>query len=152
MAHYRTTVHSPAPAGEVYAYLSDFATVADWDPGIRSAELIDGEPGGAGSRYRLVASVLGVPIPLEYEILEAIPPSGRFAGRVVLEAITPDFRSYDLIIVEPTDDGCNVTYDADLALRGIRRPFDPVLRLAFKVICDRARTGLASAVLMRRVA
>lgn len=152
MAHYRTTVSSPASAEDVYAYLADFATIADWDPGVRQAHLIAGDPATSGAVYRVVTSNLGVSLPLDYEILEAVAPADGFAGRVVLEANTKDFRSYDVITVEPTASGCDVTYDADLALKGFRRPFDPFLRLAFGVIGGRARDGLRSAVQMRHVA
>jgi hypothetical protein len=151
MAHYRTTVQSPAPAEDIFAYLADFATIAQWDPGVRSAELLEGEPGRVGARYLVTTSFLGVSTPLEYEILESVDPQNGNPGRVVLEAVTSDFRSYDVITVTPTATGCDVTYDADLALRGIRRPFDPVLRLMFKVIGDRARDGLADAVQHRTV-
>jgi hypothetical protein len=70
----------------------------------------------------------------------------------VLEANTADFRSYDVITVTPTANGCEVVYDADLALKGLRRPFDPLLRLAFTVIGARAKAGLESAVQMRTLA
>jgi carbon monoxide dehydrogenase subunit G len=152
MAHYRTTVETPATADEVFAYLADFATVAQWDPGVSDAELIDGEPGRTGARYRVDARFLWRTLPLEYEILEAVEPAETFPGRVVLEAQTSDFRSYDVITVTPRKEGCSVTYDADLALLGVRRPFDPLLAMAFRVIGDRARAGLAAAVQMRPVA
>ena len=152
MARYRTTVDSPAPAAEVFAYLADFASVALWDPGVRSAELISGTPGAINARYRVVAAFLGRAVPLEYEILESVPPTAQYPGRVELEAHTTDFRSHDVITVQPTATGCSVTYDADLALKGVRRPFDPFLRFAFTIIGERARRGLAAAVLMKQVA
>ncbi len=152
MARYRTTVDSTAPAADVFDYLADFASVALWDPGVRSAELISGTPGTSGAWYRVVAGFLGRAIPLDYEILAAEPPTGQYAGRVELEAHTADFRSHDVISVQPTGTGCRVTYDADLALKGLRRPFDPVLRIAFTVIGERAKRGLAAAVLLQRAA
>ena len=151
MAHYSTTVQSPSPAADIFAYLADFATVAEWDPSVKSAHLLGGEPGRTGARYLVKAGFLGRTLPLEYVILESIEPTEEFAGRVVLEAISSDFRSYDIITVAPRPKGSTVTYDADLALRGFRRPFDPFLRLAFKVIGDRASSGLQSAVQLRWV-
>lgn len=152
MARYCTTVASGASATEVFDYLADFATIADWDPGVSRAHLVSGDPGEAGAVYRVTTSNLGVSLPLDYEILEAIPPADGFAGRIVVEAHTRDFRSYDVITVSPTATGCEVTYDADLALKGLRRPFDPFLRLAFTVIGDRAKRGLQAAVQMRTAA
>lgn len=152
MARYCTTVSSPAPADQVYEYLADFSSIAQWDPGVSAARRVSGQAGHAGAIYRVTTSNLGIALPLDYEILEAIPPMDGFAGRIVVEAQTRDFRSYDVITVTPTAHGCEVTYDADLALKGIRRPFDPFLRVAFKVIGDRARNGLQQAVQMRTAA
>lgn len=147
MAHYRAIVRSDAPAERVFHYLADFATIALWDPNVASAELLSGTAGTAGARYRVVTGSL----PLEYEILEAIAPANGFAGRVELEATTAAFRSYDVITVTPTSRGCEVQYDADLALNGARRIFDPILRLAFPVIGGRARAGLAAALQKQRL-
>ncbi len=146
MARYVTTVHSPAPAAEVFAYLADFATIAQWDPGVSDAALLTGSAGQVGAVYTVRTSSFGFAIPLNYTILQAEPPTDTTAGRVVLEAQTHDFRSYDVITVTPLPDGCEVTYDADLALQSWRRPFDPLLRLAFTVIGTRARNGLREAV------
>lgn len=146
MARERFTITSDAPAPEAFAYIADFATTAQWDPGITDARLLEGDPGRTGARYLVTASFLGRSIPLEYEVLESIPPEDGFAGRVVLEAITGDVRSYDVITVEPRGTGCAVTYDADLSLRGIRRPFDPLLRVAFALIGKRARSGMVTAL------
>lgn len=146
MAHYCTTVPSPAPAAAAFAYLADFANIAEWDPGVSSGELLSGTAATSGAVYRVKTSFLGRGMTLDYRILDCVPPTGGEPGRVELLAETSDFRSYDVITVTPTDTGCDVTYDADLALRGVRKPFDPVLRLAFTVIGDRARKGLETAM------
>lgn len=144
MARYCTTVSSPASAEDAFTYLADFSNIADWDPGVSRGELLSGTPGEIGAVYRLQATMPGRTIPLDYRILESVPPNETDAGRVVVVAETADFTSYDVITVTPTDSGCDVTYDADLALRGFRRPFDPLLRLAFAVIGERARRGLVT--------
>jgi hypothetical protein len=146
MARHQFTVASSASAEQVFAYVADFANTAQWDPGVSSARLLEGDPGQTGARYLLHVSFLGRSLPFEYEVLESIPPEAGFAGRVVLEAVTSDVRSYDVLTVQPSDGGCTVTYDADLARQGLRRPFDPLLRVVFGVIGDRARDGMRSAV------
>lgn len=151
MARYRTTVTSTAPANEVFDYLADFANAALWDPGVTRGELVAGSPGRTGAVYELEVSFFGRRLPMRYTVLESIPPADGFAGRVVLESITADVRSYDVITVTPTPGGCDVTYDADLSLRGFRRPFDPLLRAAFLVVGNRARDGLAAAVQLKPV-
>lgn len=155
MARYTATVTGDRPAAPVFDYLKDFATIADWDPGVRSAELIAGEAGEVGARYRVDTVFLGRVTPLEYVIvLEVSAPDG--GRRVDLRAENADFISYDVITVRPVGSGCEVTYDADLALKGLRRPFDPMLRLLFQVIGRRAEHGLGqivnSPLVTRRVA
>ena len=155
MARYCATVAGDRPADAVYGYLEDFATIAEWDPGVASAVLVDGEAGEVGARYRVDTVFLGRVTSLEYVIvLEVSAPDG--GRRVDLRAENSDFISYDVITVRPLGSGCEVTYDADLALKGLRRPFDPFLRLLFQVIGRRAERGLAQVVnsplVMRRAA
>ena len=95
---YRTTVYSPASPPVAYRYLADFSSIVDWDPSVKRASLIDGQPGQIGARYRLV---LGMPIRelvLDYDIVAAFIPDGpRALGRVDLRAENADLVSYDVI-------------------------------------------------------
>lgn len=148
MAHYRTTVVSPATSDVAYRYLADFVSILDWDPSVAEAALVSGAPGELGARYRVVVSLPLRSIELEYEIVEAEPPSqpGQPA-RVALRAENSDVVSYDVITFDPREDGgTDVTYDADLVGRGFRRAFDPVFGIVMQVIGQRARAGLSEAV------
>lgn len=140
MARYVTTVPSPWSPEEAFDYLAQFDHVADWDPGVDGARALDDEV-AQGSRFEVVVSTLGRRIPLEYRIVEMERPH-----RVVLVADASTFRSRDVITVTPTADGCSVTYDAELELRGPLRLADPLLVLAFQRIGDRAAEGLREAV------
>jgi hypothetical protein len=148
MAHYRTTVPSPAATDAAYTYLADFTSILDWDPSVSEASLISGEAGELGSRYRVVVSLPLRNIPLDYEIVEAEPPTTPGApGRVALRAENSDVVSYDVISFEPrADGGTDVTYDAELTGQGFRKYFDPAFALAMQVIGTRAKSGLAQAV------
>ena len=138
MASFRTTVDSPQNIDRVFAYLADFANVAEWDPGVIEAESLSGDDVGLGSRYRVVTSTAGRRQTLEYEITEWDPPD-----RVVLVGTNDQLRSVDVLTFVPTDGGgTRVTYHADLALRGPARVADPALHLAFQVIGRRAEQGL----------
>lgn len=141
MARYVTTIESPKSAAVAFDLLANFESVAEWDPGVATAERLDSGELRVGSAF-LVDSVIGPRhIPLTYVIRELEP--GR---RVVLEAITEQFSSYDVMTFEDRPDGSAVTYDATLTLRGPFRPFDPLLRLAFLVIGRRAEDGLRRAL------
>ncbi|MCB0914507.1 MAG: SRPBCC family protein [Actinobacteria bacterium] len=148
MANYRTTVTSPASAETAYRYLADFASIIDWDPSVSEAALVSGEPGELGARYRVVVSIPLRTIPLEYEIVEASPPtSANSPAKVALRAQNADVDSYDVITFEPrTDGGTDVTYDAQLTGRGFRRVFDPFFGVVMQLIGQRARSGLMDAL------
>lgn len=139
MASYRTTITTPHPRDTVFAYLADFSSAAEWDPGVHSARAL-GEPGRMGSEFEVVARFLGRDVRLTYRTLAVQPPR-----RIALQAKSPTVVSYDEITVAGgPDDDTTVTYTADLRLRGALRVFDPLLGLVFKRIGDRARDGLAA--------
>ncbi len=75
MARYNASVYSPRPPGEVFAYLSDFSTTAEWDPGVVEAERLGNMPVGEGSEFRVVATFLHRKTPLTYRIIEYDPPN-----------------------------------------------------------------------------
>jgi hypothetical protein len=51
--------------------------------------------------------------------------------------------SHDRITFKTTATGTRVTYDADLRPKGLLRPADPLLALAFKRVGDRALARLS---------
>ena len=74
---------------------------------------------------------------MRYEVKEYDPPR-----RILLVARTSFLTSVDEVKVEASASGCIVTYDAKLTLNGPLGVFDPLLRLAFRHIGDRAGAGL----------
>jgi hypothetical protein len=49
MAHYNASVENPRLLHEVFAYLSDFSTTEEWDPGVVEATRVDGAEVGQGT-------------------------------------------------------------------------------------------------------
>ena len=94
MAHYAATVNSPGSAAEVFEYLADFSSTAEWDPGVSEARRLNADPLRAGARFHVVADFLGRRVPLEYRTVEIDPPL-----RVVLRAETDTVVSEDTITV-----------------------------------------------------
>jgi carbon monoxide dehydrogenase subunit G len=137
MAHYRATIDIQQPREDVFAYLSDFSTAREWDPGVVEAERLNGQAVGQGTEFRLVAEFLGRKNELTYRILEYDPPHAvTFLGE------NATVVSRDRITFEKIAEGTRVTYDADLALKGLLRIADPALGLAFNRVGDRALAGL----------
>ena len=137
MAHYRATLDVQQPRKEVFAYLSDFSMTREWDPGVVEAERLNGQAVGEGTEFRLVAEFLGRKNELTYRIVAYDPPHAiTFLGE------NATVVSRDTITFESSAAGTRVTYDADLALRGVLRIADPLLGLAFNRVGDRALVGL----------
>lgn len=140
MARYKATVTSPASCEAVFDYLADFRSAAEWDPGVRGARLGRGEPGRPGAEFEITSRFLGRDVPLIYRTVEVDRPR-----RVLLVAESSSVISRDEITVAELADGrSEVTYAADLSLRGPLRVLDPVLRILFSRIGDTARDGLAA--------
>ena len=52
MARYRAAVDTPREREDVFAYLSDFSTTEEWDPGVVQAERLNDAAGrGPGSGW-----------------------------------------------------------------------------------------------------
>ena len=56
MAHYRASIDIQQPREDVFAYLSDFSTTREWDPGVVEAKRLNGQAVGEGTEFRLVAA------------------------------------------------------------------------------------------------
>jgi carbon monoxide dehydrogenase subunit G len=137
MARYRASIDVQQPPEDVFAYLSDFSTAEEWDPGVVEAQRLGDKPVGKDAEFRLVAEFLGRKTPLTYRIVEYDPPR-----KVTFWGENSTVTSRDRIIVEVTGLGTRVTYEADLKLKGPFRIADPLLGLVFRRVGDRARDGL----------
>ncbi|HEY7890961.1 MAG TPA: SRPBCC family protein [Solirubrobacteraceae bacterium] len=139
MAHYNASLDTSRTPEKMFAYLSDFSTTEEWDPGVIEAERLGEEPVREGTEFRLLANFLGRKTPLTYRIVEYHPPSA-----VTFRGESPTVVSLDRITFEPSNGGTRITYDADLALKGALKIADPLLRVAFKRVGARALAGLRS--------
>ncbi len=137
MARYRDTIASPRSAEEVFDYMALFSNVSAWDPTAVEAHPIDGNAAGVGARFHVLVRWLGREIPLEYTTTVYERPK-----RVVLRAENSSTISEDTINVEPTANGCEMTYEAKLTLKGALALIDPIFGLAFKRLGDNAAAGL----------
>ena len=142
MATFETTVETDQPQDEVFAYLSDLSRFGEWDPGIKSAQQVEGEGPGVGAVYDIVAGVAK----LRYEVTSFVAPTQ-------LVAVGKDriFTSTDTISVATVAGKTVVTYHADLVLGGLLRIFDPLLGVVFDRIGDKAAEGLTAKLEGRRL-
>lgn len=144
MARYIATVTSRQPPAEVFDYVADLSTNAEWDPGTISAERLGEGPVGLGAEFRLVVSFLGRTSRLTYRIVEYDRPT-----LVAFRGENGAVVSLDRITVEPSGPGTLLTYDARLTPKGAARLAHPLLALAFRRVGDHALAGLREALAAR---
>lgn len=125
------------PPEEVFAYVSDFSTTAEYDPGVARAARTDGGPLGPGATFAVDAVFLGRTLPMTYRIVAWDPPR-----RVTLEGVGATTTARDEIRFEPLGDGTRITWTLDLALRGPSRLATPLLRPFLTRLGRQALDGL----------
>ena len=144
MAHYNASLETLLPPAEAFAYLSDFSTTEEWDPGVVEAERHGDGPVAMGTEFRVVAEFLGRKSTLVYEVVEFEPGEA-----VTVRGENATVVSLDRITFERVGAGTRVSYDAELTLKGPLRLADPLLGLAFRRVGDRALNGLRTTLALR---
>ena len=121
--------------------MADLSNFAEWDPGVLSSTLAVGEGPALDAAYDVEVKSVGGSMTLRYELVEFDEPD-RFVAR----AESPRLTSVDEITVEADGDGSIVTYDAELTLNGALAIADPILKLVFGRIGDKAAAGMVKAL------
>lgn len=135
------TVSTDRPLDEVFAYLADFTTTEEWDPGTVSTTRTSGD-GSVGTSYHNVSRFLGRETELDYVVTEHDPP-----GRLVLRGENRTVVAHDtMTLAAAPDGGTVVTYRARLDVKGWARLGAPVLAFAFRRLGDEAASSMRSAL------
>lgn len=139
MARYEATLVTDRPAAEVFEYLADLENFPEWDPGVVSAEHVQGPSSGLGAVHDVVVSTpRGGSLTMTYHTVVYDHPE-----KLTIEARTSRLASLDTITVVDNGDSTTLTYTAVLKLNGWMSVFDPFLSIAFRRIAGRAAAGLA---------
>jgi uncharacterized protein YndB with AHSA1/START domain len=128
------------PLDEVFAYLSDFTTTTEWDPGTVTTVRTAGD-GGVGTEYANTSTFAGRETQLDYVVHELIPNQ-----RIALRGENKTVIARDTMTFRTTGSGTEVTYTADFTFKGIARLIAPLLRPAFTRLGNEAQTGMAAAL------
>ena len=124
---------------ESFAYVADFVTVAEWDPGIHESRRVSGD-GGVGTVYEVQAEFRGKRMPFTYTVT-----AFEENRRIVLDGVGEKATSIDTIVFEASGDGgTRITYSADFKLRGLLRVAEPFLGSTFRALARKALVGLES--------
>ncbi|MCY7297897.1 MAG: SRPBCC family protein [Ilumatobacteraceae bacterium] len=133
MARYVTTVRTEQTPAEVFAYMADLRNFAQWDPRVKKVVQVKGAAGGVDAQFDVAVSGTT----LRYITTEYEPDTN-----LLVVAKSRALKSTDRITVVADGATTLVTYDALLELNGLLGLADPLLRLAFGRIGDRAAAGL----------
>ena len=134
---YRKTIEVACTPAEAFAYISDFSRVEEWDPGVVESRALDAARVDVGSRFQVVALFRGKRQRFEYVVTEL--DEGR---RITLLGEGEKARSRDEIRVDSVGGKTQVSYVADIQLKGVFRAAEPFLRGMFRKMGDAALEGL----------
>ena len=135
----RSVTVNASPA-KVFAFLSDFTTTEQWDPGTVRCQRTSGD-GGVGTVYLNTSKFLGRETELTYTVLEVDP--GR---RVRLRGQNKTVTATDTMEISPNGSGSDVTYTADFDFNGVAKYLAPLLAGPLKKLGDDAEKGLREAL------
>ncbi len=136
MIRMQRQVAADCPPEVAFAYLADFTTTEQWDPGTVRTERIDGD-GGVGTRYANTSRFAGRTSDLVYRVTALTP-----GERIELRGENASVVAHDTVIVAPRPNGCLVTYQVAFAFKGWLRWTEPLLRIAVAGLLDKGAQGL----------
>ncbi|MEO7071201.1 MAG: SRPBCC family protein [Nostocoides sp.] len=135
------TVTTDRPIETVFAYLSDFTTTTQWDPGTVRTTLTSGD-GGVGTVYANTSRFMGRESQLTYTVLERADDA-----KIVLRGVNKTVTATDtMTFVANSGGGTTVTYAADFEFSGVAKLLAPVVAPALKKLGDEAEAGMREAL------
>ena len=126
---------------DAFAYLSDFTTTEEWDPGTVRTTRMSGD-GGVGTRYHNTSKFLGRETELVYVVEESTAPR-----KLRLRGENKTVIAHDTMTLEPTAaGGAELTYQAEFEFKGAARLVAPLLAPALRRLGNEAEEGLRKAL------
>lgn len=122
---------------EAFAYVADWETIAEWDPGVFSSRAVEPGAPSVGRSYELMYTFGGRQTPMTYTIKELEAPT-----RIVLEGQGTMVDAIDTIEFAETGDGTIIDYTAELYFKGLLRLVVPFMGSRLDKIEKEAVAGL----------
>lgn len=136
------TLTTDAPIEQAFDYLADFSNSQEWDPGTESAVARTNDGPHIGQTYDLVVVWGDRKLPMVYEITELQPNE---LITIVGDGSTTHAVDTMTFATLP-EGGTEVTYIADIRLKGFLRAAEPFLGGKFKELGDHAEAGMSEAL------
>ncbi len=136
----RKVVTVEKPLDKVFAYLSDFTTTTEWDPGTVETVLTSGD-GGFGTEYLNTSKFAGRETQLTYVVQDLVPNR-----HIALRGENKTVIAHDTMTFIATGSTTEVTYTADFTFKGLARFIAPLMKPAFVRLGDEAAAGMDAAL------
>jgi uncharacterized protein YndB with AHSA1/START domain len=135
----QTSLETRRSPDEVYAYLVDFANHPEWRYDVLESELVQGEAGRVGARYRQRVKQGWREMTVTSELTRAEPPRA-IAFRTVDSGPITASGTYD---IRPAGAGTRVVVEVVIEARGFMRLFEPVMGPTLRKTAERYEQDLA---------
>jgi len=139
MKKVQTRVETPQPAEEVYAYLVDFNNQPEWRFDVLSSELVSGERGTVGARYRQKIMQGRRASTSDVELDQAERPA-EVSFRTLDSGPVTVSGSWH---ITSKDQGSEVVCDVIIETSGLMRLVEPMMGPQLRKIAGRYETALA---------
>jgi uncharacterized protein YndB with AHSA1/START domain len=134
------TVSTDKPVDRVFAYLADFTTTTEWDPGTVRTTRTSGD-GGVGTVYHNVSKFAGRETELDYTVVERVENQ-----RVALEGRNRSVTAHDTMSFSTVGDRTEVHYVADFDFGRLTPVLSVLLWPLLKRLGDEAAKGMSEAL------
>lgn len=128
------------PLSDVFCYLSDFSTIAEWDASVVSCQKISDGAIGVGTKFDLILKSAGRHVAMDYTL------KTYQTQHLVFEGIAKDFVAIDSIWFKETVQGTEITWQADITFEGILAHLLPIMKPALLKLGKTSMQGLAQAL------
>ena len=128
------------PLADVFNYLSDFSTIAEWDASVVSCQKISDGAIGVGTKFDLILKSAGRHVAMDYTL------KTYQKQHLIFEGIAKDFVAIDSIWFKETAQGIEITWQADISFEGILAHLLPIMKPALLKLGKTSMQGLAQAL------
>lgn len=128
------------PLADVFNYLSDFSTIAEWDASVFSCQKISDGAIGVGTKFDLILKSAGRHVAMDYTL------KTYQKQHLIFEGIAKDFVAIDSIWFKETAQGIEITWQADISFEGILAHLLPIMKPALLKLGKTSMQGLAQAL------
>ena len=139
MKNVQTNVTTPRPPAEVYEYLVDFSKHPEWRFDVLESELVQGETGRVGARYRQRVKQGRRELTTDVELTQA-EPRQLVAFRTLDDGPVSARGTYN---ISAAGDGSRVTTDVAIEAHGVIRLFEPFMGPQLRKTAARYEQALA---------